>query len=253
MSPRTASRGRLTSKQDAFGRALWDHYQGHPAVEIYERDDGFMTARDFRDTVYLSDFVEWPLEERKAMSYVRGRVLDVGCGAGRACLYLQERGREVVGIDVSPVAIKLCIQRGVRQCHVRSLDEVDHRLGTFDTVLFLGNNLGLLGTPAAARRHLRLLGEITSDRGRIIGGCLDPYQTKDTHHLDYHRRNRARGRPSGQLRIRARYGPYSTPWISLLWMSVAELEELLEGTGWQLKKAIDVGDPTYVAVIDKAP
>jgi SAM-dependent methyltransferase len=32
---------------------------------------------------------------------VPGRALDLGCGAGRAVLYLQGLGYQVVGIDVS--------------------------------------------------------------------------------------------------------------------------------------------------------
>jgi 2-polyprenyl-3-methyl-5-hydroxy-6-metoxy-1,4-benzoquinol methylase len=38
------------------------------------------------------------------MQFVKGRVLDVGCGAGRHSLYLQEKGFDVLGTDISPLA-----------------------------------------------------------------------------------------------------------------------------------------------------
>jgi SAM-dependent methyltransferase len=37
---------------------------------------------------------------------VRGPVLDVGCGTGELALFLARRGNEVLGIDLSPVAIR---------------------------------------------------------------------------------------------------------------------------------------------------
>jgi 2-polyprenyl-3-methyl-5-hydroxy-6-metoxy-1,4-benzoquinol methylase len=77
-----------------------DHLMGRrtdPAV--IERDDGFVDPEFVSG--YFTEFRNWGLLERSAMRSVRGRVLDVGCGAGRVALYLQRRGHDVVGIDVS--------------------------------------------------------------------------------------------------------------------------------------------------------
>ncbi len=57
------------------------------------------------------------------MEFVNGRVLDVGCGAGRHSLYLQKKGFDVLGIDVSPLAVKVCRLKGVKKlksCQLRS-------------------------------------------------------------------------------------------------------------------------------------
>ncbi|MCK4414566.1 MAG: class I SAM-dependent methyltransferase [Candidatus Eisenbacteria sp.] len=51
------------------------------------------------------------------MSRVRGRILDVGCGAGRSMLYLQQKGRAVTGIDISPLAIEVCRRRHLSRKH----------------------------------------------------------------------------------------------------------------------------------------
>lgn len=241
---------RATSADDVWGALLADAHAGVPAYEVVERDDGFVTAYDAR--YLLAPFERWddPVE-RRAMRFVRGRVLDVGCGGGRVCLHLQARGLEVVGIDSSPGAVACCRLRGVRDARVLALDAVDGSLGVFDTFVFLGQNFGLLGSRARARRRLARLAALASPRGRIVAETYDPHTSDDPVHRAYRERNRRRGRPPGQLRIRVRHRELSTPWLDWLQVSPDELAELVEGTGWELSRALGEG-PSWVAVVDRA-
>ena len=112
---------------DVFGRALMDWARGGTAPEIIEREDGFTDLSAGHD-LYVARFKDWPSSERKSIRYVRGRVIDVGCGAGRVSLYLQQRGFDVVGLDVSPLAIRSARLRGVKQAWCLSIDELSKRL-----------------------------------------------------------------------------------------------------------------------------
>jgi SAM-dependent methyltransferase len=240
------------SRDDGYGELLLAALEEDPrAVEIVERDDGFISASAFSTSLYLAPFRRWPPPHRRAMRFVRGRTLDVGCGAGRVCLHLQERGEEVVGIDVSPGAVEVCRRRGVRDVRLLGIEDVDESLGVFDTVVMLGNNVGLLADPEKGRELLRRLHRLTSPRGRIVGESRDVTATTDPAHLRYQQENVRRGRMPGQIRIRVRYRDASTPWFDYLMVSPAELERLLDGTGWRLSRTIESDDP-YVAVIDKA-
>ena len=242
----------MTGSDDGYGQMLLAAYEGDPrAVEIVERDDGFISASALGARLYLAPFRSWPAHHRRAMRFVRGRVLDVGCGAGRVCLHLQERGRDVVGIDVSPGAVEVCRRRGVRDVRRLGIEEVDESLGRFDTVMLLGNNVGLLGDPEQGPALLRRLHAVTSERGRIVGESRDVANTSDPVHLRYQEENVRRGRLPGQIRIRVRHRDASTAWFDYLMVSPAELERLLDGTGWRLSRTLD-SDDTYVAVIDKA-
>src|SRR5919106_2020681 len=95
----------LVKRGDAFGSMLLDHLEGKEDVhEIVERDDGFVSAARLN---YFAPVRRWPPVERRALRFVRGRVLDVGCGAGRVAVELQDRGHDVVAIDVSPGALEV--------------------------------------------------------------------------------------------------------------------------------------------------
>src|SRR5262249_51128985 len=148
--------------------------------EIIERDDGFIDAARTGPPRYFSDYAAWSKRERQAIRMARGRVLDIGCGAGRFALYLQRKGLEVTAIDNSPGAVKVSKLRGVKKVMVRSIAEVGRfKPGSFETVIMMGNNFGLFGGRRKAKRLLKAFYRITSDRGRIIAEATDPYRTSE--------------------------------------------------------------------------
>ena len=236
--------------QDAFGRGMYDYFKSKSGLEIVERDDGYI-AFSGGPAAYFHEYKRWPAYQRQAMRYARGRVLDIGCGAGRHSLHLQKKGLDVLGIDTSPLAIKVSRLRGLRKAKTMSISQVNSKLGTFDTFLMLGNNFGLFGSFAGARRLLKRFHAMSTDGARIIAESLDPYKTSDPYHLAYEKRNRRRGRMSGQLRIRVRYKSIATPWFAYLLASPGEVEKILKGTGWRLARILQGKDARYVAVIVK--
>jgi SAM-dependent methyltransferase len=238
----------VNPREDAYGDMHLAVLDGRPSAGVIERDDGFVEASGVE--FHFAPFRRWPAHERRAMRFVRGRVLDVGCGVGRVCLHLQRLGRNAVGIDSSPGAVEACRSRGVRDARLLTIEDVDDTLGVFDTVVLFGNNLSLLGSERKARRVLRRLHGITSPRGRIVGSTFDPYGGDDPAHLAYHERNRRRGRAGGQVRARVRYRDLSTPWFDLWFTSITELRAAVAGTGWHVAHTIDAG-PAYVAVVEK--
>lgn len=74
---------------------------------------------------------------------VRGAVLDVGCGAGRNALVLQQQRFDVLALDPLTRRGRGLLAARRRDVFVDTVSDlpIDRR---FDTLLLLGNNLGLL-------------------------------------------------------------------------------------------------------------
>lgn len=241
----------ISPEEDAVGQAIWAFQKGNKSFEVIEREDGYIDVTNPR--LYFTEFKDWMADEKKAIEFAKGRVLDVGCGAGRHALYLQKKGFEVLGIDRSPLAVKIAKQRGVKGVEMMPIKSISFKPNSFDTIMMMGGNFALLGDVKTAQRMLRRFHKITSKEGLIIASAVDVYPpTKDRpEHLEYHNFNRQRGRLPGQWRIRIRFRKYATKWFDLLNVSKDEMQDLLKDTGWAVQQFIDSGGPAYTAIIKK--
>lgn len=238
----------MDPEHDAYGKLLRDYVDGEAGREILERDDGLVSVAPPPE-LYFAEREEWSPRERTAIERAEGRVLDVGCGAGRVGHALDT---EVVGIDVSPGAVAVSRERGV---DARKLDVVEAAQlnGEFDTVVMFGNTFGLVGTRERAPRVLDALAQVTTDDARILADTRDPHATEDSVHRAYHDLNRRRGRLPGALRVRSRYETTATPWFDLLTVSPDEMREVLEPSPWELREVVASNERgNYVAELRKS-
>lgn len=236
---------------DAFGALLmecWEHGAAPGRVlEFIERDDGYLAGDDAAR--YFDGPGLWEPLNAWACAQAGGRVLDIGSGAGRHALHLQETGLDVVALDVSPLAGEVCRRRGVRNTVTGSVSDLPALVaGAFDSFLMLGNNLGLLADATSAPRILEALAAVAAGGAVIVGQGRDPYHTENSLHLAYHERNRRLGRMPGQVRMRVRHAELATDWFDYLFTSVEELEGLVDNTGWRLER-YEAEGAGYVALL----
>jgi SAM-dependent methyltransferase len=241
----------MNSTHDAFGMALLDTFHGKRGFAVIERDDGLVEV-DEPLSRYLATVSHWMPCERRAIRRARGRVLDIGAGAGRHALHLQRKGLRVTALDPSPAAAQLLRERGLRDVRQKTLERLSPRDGRFDTIVMFGNNFGLLRSLRWARKLLCKMAQVTASDGQILAASTDPYRTTDPVHLAYHRRNRRRGRMGGQLRIRARYKHRATPWFDYLLASQEEVSRIVQGTGWCVAEVFTDGKAPFVVRLVKS-
>ncbi|WP_420574621.1 class I SAM-dependent methyltransferase [Kordia sp.] len=156
--------------KDLFGKAILDYQQGNYTEDITTATS--ISEEDSLPLPYLfRSYKEMPALEQTALQLAKGKVLDVGCGAGSHSLYLQnDRKLNVTAIDISEAAIQACKLRGIQ--HAKTADIMEFS-GHFDTILLLMNGAGMCGklkNIAAFFNHLKTL---LNDGGQILVDSSD--------------------------------------------------------------------------------
>jgi SAM-dependent methyltransferase len=179
--------------------------------------------------------------------------MDIGCGAGRVALELQNRGLGVVGLESSPLAAKAAKLRGVNEVWLKPIQYMDTRIASFDSIVLFGNNFGIFETPTRARHVLVQLAEGTKLSARIFAESTSAYfGGAPAFDRSYYRLNKARGRSPGQVKLRYHYGHFVGPWFRWLYVTQSEMRSILVGTGWHLERVLGAhpSEP-YVAILAK--
>ena len=160
----------LTAEQDPLGRALIDFFQGKEVEPVLVRSD---TASDdhLPAELFFRTWEEMPPWEQLAIEKCKGRVLDIGAGAGCHSLVLQERGHEVVALDISPGAVYVMEQRGVRQVHLGHVFDMEGE--TFDTLLLMMNGIGVVGDIKGLEHFLSHAVKLLNPGGQILMDSSD--------------------------------------------------------------------------------
>ena len=150
---------------DIFGRALLDYIKGN-----YQEDITTYISLDEKDVLSLPylfrSFDQMPIIEQQALLMSRGKVLDVGCGAGSHSLYLQENGLEVIALDHSPGAIETCSIRGLN--NVVCTDFMGYSGTKFDTILLLMHGIGMAETLVGLEEFLIHLKSLLKPGGQVL-------------------------------------------------------------------------------------
>lgn len=236
---------------DLLAEAMWQFYRTGRAKVRVEREDGYWTLEDL--SWYFTTWRDFPPHERAVLKFARGRVLDLGCGAGRHSLYLQRRGLRVTALDDSERMVELARARGVRDVRVADacgrLPFVD---GEFDTVLLLGNNLGFCGTEKKVCAMLRELHRITNAQGRVLATTRQP-SARNAQQRAYLQRNLERGRALGQLRLRLVYKGQTSQWFNLLLLTPIDVICVASDTGWRMTNVFPLErfEKGYALVLEK--
>ena len=153
--------------KDLFGKAILD-YQTNNSPEDLLTETSISEADEMSVAYLFRNYNEMPKLEQKALQLAKGKVLDVGCGAGSHALELQnERKLEVTAIDISENAVKACQLRGINNAEVANILNLDTE-NKFDTILLLMNGTGIFGTLNETTKYLQKLKSLLNEGGQIL-------------------------------------------------------------------------------------
>lgn len=164
--------------KDLFGKALLDYQSGQYSEDLITWTN--ISDKDDLPLPYLfRSYSEMPKLEQKALQLAKGKILDIGCGAGNHALWLQNKGFKVKGIDTSKGAIEVCKTRGVLNAELIPLLNESER---FDTILLLMNGTGIFQELTQVSQYLRHLKSLLHPEGQILIDSSDityMYQDED--------------------------------------------------------------------------
>lgn len=115
---------------------------------------------------FFRNFEQCPQLEQAALRLARGKVLDVGAGAGSHSLYLQNQGLDVTALDISPHSVEVMKKRGLS--NVRLANFYDLPKESFDTLLLLMNGIGLVQTLDGFEAFFLKARTLLAPKGQIL-------------------------------------------------------------------------------------
>ena len=138
--------------QDVLGTAMHDYYFKNDPKKLWIYNN-YGEPEEMPVKIYFRDEKRMPKLEQMALRLCKGTVLDVGAGVGSHALALQEKSYDVTAIDVSPKAVEVMNQRGVKETIIG--DVFLYQKQTFDTLLLMMNGIGFTGNTNNLRLFLQ--------------------------------------------------------------------------------------------------
>jgi len=151
--------------KDIIGQALLDFQNNDYTADIVTTSS--LDEEDLLPLPYLfRSYSDMPLIEQKALQLCRGKILDIGCGAGSHSLWLQKKGHVVKAMDTSKGAISVCKARGVN--HAIHSNILDYQEDSFDTLLLMMNGIGIVGNLSGLAAYLEHFKTLLNRGGQLL-------------------------------------------------------------------------------------
>ncbi len=222
---------------DILGRALMDEYLGNAPGKLWIHNTYGRKER-MPLKIYFREEKNMPTLELLALGRCRGKVLDIGAGAGSHALVLQQRGYNVTALDISAGACKLMDMRMVKQ--VERADIFSFHKGPYDTILLLMNGIGLTGTLKKFTLLLQQVKSLLATGGQLIFDSSDVsylYEHPIPPMKDYY----------GEIRYRYEYKDQFTNWFKWLYIDRSTMQKIARENGYKTRILFEDEYSQYLA------
>ena len=222
---------------DVFGNALQDQFSNNTADTLWLHNS-YDEPEEMPVDIFFRTEEEMPDIELEAMDLCEGRVLDVGGGAGSHALILQERGFDVVAIDLSTAAVEIMQKRGLK--YAIEGDIFSYTGEKFDTLLFLMNGIGLTGTVDNFKTFLNHAKTLLNADGQLL------FDSSDITYL-YEGTEKPSDKYYGEVSYQYEYKGEKGDWFNWLYIDPQLLKQIARESGWECHLLFDDGQDQYLA------
>ncbi len=212
--------------KDVLGTAISDFHNNTSTGKLWVNNK-YGPKEEMPVDVYFRDMDSMPDLEWAALHQCRGRILDIGAGAGSHALALQEMKLDITALDISPLSAAVMQARGVRKV----INEDFFHLNTetlYDTLLLLMNGIGLSGTLNGLRLFLTKARTLLQPGGQLIFDSSDIiylYNGKPPESPEYY----------GEILYQYEYRRQRSDWFKWLFIDRKTLTNIATEEGWQIE------------------
>lgn len=224
--------------KDIHGKAITDYYQGK-AKDPLILHNSYGEPEEMPVEVFFRDQLDFTTLEHLAIMECRGKVLDIGAGAGAHALVLQSLGHEVFAMENSPGCVEVMKQSGVERV---LFEEYQKHTGKYDTLLLLMNGLGIAGTLDGISPFLQKCRSLLNTNGRLL---LD---SSDISYL-YEDGLQRPQRYYGEVRYQYEYQGKKSDWFDWVYVDQNAFSEIVKKEGLQMEILMTDENDQYLAML----
>jgi SAM-dependent methyltransferase len=223
---------------DILGAALQDHFEKGTTETLwvhnsYGEDEVMPVDLFFRDEK------EMPELELKALELCRGRVLDIGAGAGSHALILQQRNIEVTALDISTTAVAIMKKRGVKDAVEQNIFELN-LTEPYDTLLFMMNGIGVTGSVTGFKAFLQKAKSYLKPGGQLL------FDSSDISYL-YQEVPFPENAYFGEVAFAYEYKQKLGKWFNWVYIDQQTLTDVAAAAGWNSHIVMEDDNDQYLA------
>ncbi|WP_034981117.1 class I SAM-dependent methyltransferase [Epilithonimonas tenax] len=226
---------------DLPGIAIKNFYEKTSRGKLYVHDT-FGPRVEMPISVYFRTEKQMPLLEKKALDLCKGKVLDIGAGAGSHALILQHKKFDVVGLEISPAACEVMKDRGLTNVVCADIFKFDDE--KFDTLLLLMNGIGLCGDLPGFRKFLRKADRLLNENGILI------FDSSDISYM-YEEDVLPTEQYYGEATCLYEYQKQATEWFKWLYLDRETLEKIASEEGWKTELIYQDENDQYLVQLSK--
>ncbi|GJM61444.1 MULTISPECIES: class I SAM-dependent methyltransferase [Persicobacter] len=229
--------------KDVLGIGLKEYWAGNRDANFFIHNQ-FGEADEMPITYFFEGEDEMSDLEYVALETCKGRVLDVGAGAGRFAVELQNRDCEVVALDTSPGAVDVMKKRGVKNAQVANIFEYEDE--KFDTILLMMNGIGLAQTLEQVSTLLEKLKTLLDDSGEIL------FDSSDVTYL-YDDQPKPKDHYYGEIDFRYQFQSLKGEWFKWVYVDFATMQEIADKAGFYCDLLMTDEQDQYLASLTLKP
>jgi SAM-dependent methyltransferase len=155
----------INKVKDLFGIAFRDYISGNKNENILV-DISISETEVLPVEYFFREYDQMPEWEQLVLDECRGKILDVGAGAGSHALHLVKKGFDVTAIDISEGGVEVMKERGISKAFVQDFFTMASG-EKYDTILLLMNGTGMAGTIGRIPELLKKAASILAPGGSL--------------------------------------------------------------------------------------